>query len=73
MIEGLMKKCNTCKRKHHDECSVYRGVLKDKRYVCFDCYAHANLLRSQKDEQDKKYFNREYLERESRDPYNYVP
>ncbi|EAR90831.2 bromodomain protein (macronuclear) [Tetrahymena thermophila SB210] len=74
IIEGEAKSCNICKHAYHDEyCSKYRGCLKDKKYFCFDCYANNNTVRIQKDEQDKRTFSREYLERETNDPYQYIP
>lgn len=47
IIEGEMKKCHICKKKYHEEhCSKYRGCLRDKRYFCFDCYAHNSTVRT---------------------------
>ncbi|KAL4459846.1 hypothetical protein ABPG74_003372 [Tetrahymena malaccensis] len=74
LIEVEVKRCHICKHAYHDEpCSKYRGCMKDKKYFCFDCYANSNTVRIQKDEQDKRTFSREYLERETNDPYQYIP
>lgn len=57
--------CSLCPKVYHElPCSNLRGCYRDKKYFCFDCFAYNNLTRQQKDEEEKRFFNREYLSME---------
>jgi len=38
-LNNQRKKCHLCKNQFHNNCSRLRGIVKDFKFYCFDCYA----------------------------------
>lgn len=55
-----MKKCYHCSVGYHELCFSHRGVTKENRNYCFDCY-YLNFNQQKKDE-SKMITNRDFYE-----------